>query len=719
MPTIKTLHNRDTGQMFREKINENFNNLSAYAEREIANTNTLIEDRYRTLSSEVEPKIGDIVFNVRDMDKAKYLPCDGREIDAINYPSLASVIKDKYLFVADDPITTQLGATSPHTAGARVWKNALYIWCGNNLFKSSDAVNYSVVETGINAVPSAVTFYVHDNCLILYVKTNDSYLILWTVDGVNWSRVQSNTAIENISGLFYYNGAVYKTSNDSNGSSIQRFEADGSWTVIKEWLSSVYPRPYSYVTYAFGKYYVVCKTGSGNSYRVYSTTNWSTFSEVTYTGSTYRIEGLVLLNDKSLWITSYKGSSSSSSPGYYIATSLDGTAFIGGIYNDSYTPRYFDSASSLYICGNGYSGYTTITISSGAFSIGSIKSIAETGYDYATPIAAFHGVYFKIAYDSGSTRYLYIGTSADKYQLKNPFYDGSYLQIDASTYARANSDGGKFLSLALIDKDLNITYKLHKLDSTVTVPSDSTVYITSSKNRKLCINTKSPSYALLNIDVDTGEYAQYTVKNASGGSLGSDAYQIFMIGSTPFLRYEGGIYKGVLSGSVITFSEIRTDMGTHYKFGYLGNKVFFRYSTGIYSLNEAGTIERIGPYNAEKYGSSAWNAYEIDGVMVLGMMQCTDGDRVYGFDKYYNPDYPQYEGPGVRLFGGYLGGSYIYDLNHRFEKIYSPNGVATGGIKAILSFQNVCYIVKNSEATPIYKGGRLPIQPGAYIKAVN
>lgn len=743
MPTIKTLNNRDTGQVFREKINDNFNTISSYVERTSESTNELIDEKYTALSAAIEPDIGDIVFNVKDVDKEKYLPCDGREIDAINYPDLAATIKDKYLFVADDPIVKNLGVASPYIFDICVWKDALYLWYGDKLFKSTDATNYTVIDTGIDITPSSVIFSMHADCLIISVGTSDSRITLWTLNGTTWNRIQGSDTGNAISNLFCYNGDIYRiyAGNSSSGSSMMKLDSDGQWVSVKDWSSSIYPRPYDQVVYAFGKYYVECKTGSSNSYKVYSTTDWSTFSELSYSGGTYSIRDLKLLNDGTLWINTYSGNSSSSSPGYYLSMSSDGATFMGGVYNESYYPRYFDSINGYYVCSYSSYQYVSITISNGALSVGSYVSIRVSGYDYAKPLMMFKGVYFKTAYKSSSTHYLYVGVSPNEYQLGSPFYNGSYLQIDASTYVLAHSDGSKFLSVVLIDKDMNTTYKLHKLGSSVTISSDSKIYITSAKNRKLCISSSSPTDALINVDIDTGTYEQYSVKNSSGSALGSSAYEIFMIGSTPYLRYDTGIYKGTITGSIIRFSEIRSGMGTFYHFGYLGNKVFFRYSSGIYSLDESGAIEMIGPFIEDGSSNTGWKPYEVDGVLVLSRMQCTDGATIYGFSKNYNT---YYEYPGIRLFGGYYsppGGIsngytragevnyFVYDLSHRFEKVYGVVSLTTSMylseyyIAAVLAFSDVCYVVSeyNGETyiTPVYKGGRLPIHPGAYIKAVK
>lgn len=742
MPTIKTLNNRDTGQVFREKINDNFNTISSYVERTSESTNELIDEKYTALSDAIEPDIGDIVFNVKDADKEKYLPCDGREIDAINYPDLAATIKDKYLFVADDPTVKNLGVASPYIFDICVWKDALYLWYGDKLFKSTDATNYTVIDTGIDITPSSVIFSMHADCLIISVGASGSITTLWTLDGTTWNRIQGSGAGSGTSNPFYYNGDIYRiyAGNSSSGSSMMKLDSDGQWVSVKDWSSSAYPRPYEYVVYAFGKYYVGCKTGS-NSYKVYSTTDWSTFSEVKYSGGTYSIRDLKLLNDGTLWISTYRGSSSSSSPGYYLSMSSDGETFMGGVYNDTYYPKYFDSTNGYYVCHQFSYYYVPITISNGAFSAGSSVSIHVSNYDLAMPLMMFKGVYFKTVYNSSSTHLLYVGVSPNEYQLRSPFYNGSYLQVDASTYALAYSDGSQFLSLVLIDKDMNTTYKLHKLGSSVSISSDSKIYITSAKNRKLCISSSSPTDALINVDIDTGTYERYSVKNSSGSALGSSAYEIFMIGSTPYLRYDTSIYKGTITGSVIRFSEIRSDMGTLCRFGYLGNKVFFRYSSGIYSLDESGAIEMIGPFIEDDSSNPKWKPYEVDGVLVLSRMQCTDGTTVYGFSKNYST---YYESPGIRLFGGYYsppGGIsngytsagqvnyFVYDLSHRFEKAYGVVSLSTSMylseyyITDVLTFSDVCYVVSKyngvTYTTTVYKGGRLPIHPGAYIKAVK
>lgn len=131
---LKTLYNRDTGQVFREKINDNFDTLD---KRETTH--------YSSLSEQVQSmahSAGDIISSAY-IPSGDYLPCDGRIILKDAYPELFDKIYDSFGLVygtagGNAEISGQYGDSYYGRAGICALGNSVYVLQGNQMASTSN-----------------------------------------------------------------------------------------------------------------------------------------------------------------------------------------------------------------------------------------------------------------------------------------------------------------------------------------------------------------------------------------------------------------------------------------------------------------------------------------------------------------------------------------------------------------------------------------------------
>lgn len=186
---LKTLYNRDTGQVFREKINENFDIMD---KRETAHYTDL-----NAKVTNVTPSVGDIITSVT-FPGGNYVPCDGRIILKSAYPELFEKIYGSFGLVE--------GSVSNSTTLPNDFRDSAY---GNVGICRINNIIYSV-----NLQQDASTSDKYYQMTVSKYSIDDNTGILTPINmyAKSSSYFAGNNLVADSDGTMYYNAEQYYSS---------------------------------------------------------------------------------------------------------------------------------------------------------------------------------------------------------------------------------------------------------------------------------------------------------------------------------------------------------------------------------------------------------------------------------------------------------------------------------------------------------------------------